>query len=207
MEESDADDECFAVPSAELLASLQDRYDNFVQGLPVQADAHTPAEDISAEDTPACHKFRRRWNSSPSALPLSSQPEPASSPGKSSWDVVCIDDGEDETLTNQVQGGTGSSRPFQLMPTGSTQPRPSLRHLSKASPWSPSPGSPFQLGCSGRASSPCPEYGGSFLPSAARISGSAHSAWLFFDPRAAENRCQLSRRRQHTPLTLRTQSQ
>ena len=154
-DESEADDEGFAAPSEELIASLQARYDNFAQGLPVQSEDELPAESPPAEETPARNKFRRRWSYLSNAHPLTSNLEPASSPGKSSWEVICIEDDEVRVPAEQAQASSVNSRPFQLMPSGSTRPRPSLRHLSKASPWSPPPvciryNSPFQLGCSGR---------------------------------------------------------
>ena len=153
--DSEAGSETFAAPSAELLASLQNRFDNFAQGLPVQATCDPGADEGSAEETPSRNKFRRRW-SRPSQNPFpSSNPGLASSPGKSSWEVICIANDEDEHRPTPGQGISGSSTQLQLMCPGSTRPRPSLRHLSKASPWSPPPvcfryNSPFRLGCPGR---------------------------------------------------------
>ena len=56
------------------------------------------------------------------------------------------------------------------MPSGSTRPRPSLRHLSKASPWSPPPvclryNSPFRVGCPGKVPrAPVPSTVACFSP-------------------------------------------
>ncbi|CAE7470566.1 unnamed protein product, partial [Symbiodinium microadriaticum] len=168
--DSEAGSETFAAPSAELLASLQNRFDNFAQGLPVQATCDPGADEGSAEETPSRNKFRRRW-SRPSQNPFpSSNPGLASSPGKSSWEVICIANDEDEHRPTPGQGISGSSTQLQLMCPGSTRPRPSLRHLSKASPWSPPPvcfryNSPFRLGCPGKVPrAPVPSTVACFSP-------------------------------------------
>ena len=119
---------------------------------------------------PARNKFRRRWNRSSPNPVMTSHPDLASSPGKSSWEVIHIVDDEDELPPTPGQGISGSSAPFQLMRSGSTRPRPSLRHLSKASPWSPPPiclryNSPFRLGCPGKVPrAPVPSTVACFSP-------------------------------------------
>ncbi|CAE7036744.1 hypothetical protein AK812_SmicGene18942 [Symbiodinium microadriaticum] len=87
-DESEADDEGFAAPSEELIASLQARYDNFAQGLPVQSEDELPAESPPAEETPARNKFR----------------------SKSSWEVICIEDDEVRVPAEQAQASSVNSR-------------------------------------------------------------------------------------------------
>ena len=168
--DSEADSEVVAAPSAELLASLQNRFDNFARGLPVQSPGEPLVDEDSTEETPSRNKFRRRW-SCPTPNPLlTSNPDLASSPGKSSWEVICIADEDDAQPPTSGQGFPGSSTHFQLMPSGSTRPRPSLRHLSKASPWSPPPvclryNSPFRVGCPGKVPrAPVPSTVACFSP-------------------------------------------
>ena len=152
---SEADSEAFAAPSAELLASLQGRFDNFAQGLPVLSGSDLHAEEGSADETPARNKFRRRWSQPSPSPPTPLHPELAPSPGKSSWEVIHVVDDEDEPQQSPGWSISGNSASFPLMRSGSTRPRPSLVHLSKASPWSPRPiclryNSPFRLGCTGK---------------------------------------------------------
>ena len=121
---SEADSEAFAAPSAELLASLQGRFDNFAQGLPVLSGSDLHAEEGSADETPARNKFRRRWSQPSPSPPTPLHPKLASSPGKSSWEVIHVVDDEDEPQQSPGRSISGNSASFPLMRSGSTARHP-----------------------------------------------------------------------------------